>query len=81
MYQIYLTQEGELYDKSVLDNLLNEAANSQKATNVKRENKAYSYKEQMEEIALRKELEEKKMEINNINRIYISYLSVELYIS
>ena len=61
-YQIYLTPEGELYDKSVLENLKSEAATSQKAatTNVKRENKAYSYKEQMEEIALRKELEEKK---------------------
>ena len=59
-YEIYLTPEGQLYDKSVLDNLLNEAANSQKATNIKRESKAYSYKEQMEDIALRKELEEKK---------------------
>ena len=61
-YQIYLTREGELYDKSVLENLKSEAATSQKAatTNVKRENKAYSYKEQMEDIALRKELEEKK---------------------
>lgn len=58
-YEIYLTKEGELYDKSVLANILNEA-NSQKATNIKRENKAYSYKEQMEDIALRKELEEKK---------------------
>ena len=57
-YEIFLTPEGELYDKSILENLLNET--SQKATNIKRENKAYSHKDQMEEIALRKELEEKK---------------------
>ena len=59
-YEIYLTPEGELFDKSVMDNLLNEAASSLKSTNVKRENKAYSHKDQMEEIALRKELEEKR---------------------
>merc|ERR1712150_280973 len=35
-YEIFLTAEGELYDKSILENLLNET--SQKATNIKREN-------------------------------------------
>jgi len=54
-YQIYLTPEGELFDKSVI-----ESNNAESTVNIKRENKAYSYKEQMEEIALRKEIEEKK---------------------
>ena len=34
-----------------------------KAQNVQRENKAYSYKEQMEEEALRKEIEAKKAKL------------------
>merc|ERR1712179_462166 len=49
-YQIFLTPAGEVYDKAAIDNLKADS----KAQNVKRENKAYSYKEQMEEIALRK---------------------------
>ena len=57
-YEIFLTPEGQLYDKSMLENIMNES--SQKTTNIKRENKAYSHKEQMEEIALRREIEEKK---------------------
>ena len=65
-YEIYLTPEGQLYDKSVMDNLVNEAASSQKAMNIKRENKAYSHKEQMEEVALRKEFEEKKRKDNKM---------------
>ncbi|XP_040564950.1 LOW QUALITY PROTEIN: stalled ribosome sensor GCN1 [Lepeophtheirus salmonis] len=52
---IYYTPDGEVYDKSVLNN-----GNGTDTTNIKRENKAYSYKEQMEEIALRKEIEEKR---------------------
>merc|ERR1712142_986674 len=48
-YQIFLTPVGEVYDKAAIDNLKSDS----KAQNVKRENKAYSYKEQMEEIALR----------------------------
>lgn len=54
-YFTYLTPEGELYDKSVLPS--NE---EEKTSQIKRENKAYSYKEQLEEIQLRKELELKK---------------------
>nr|XP_018901965.1 PREDICTED: eIF-2-alpha kinase activator GCN1 [Bemisia tabaci] len=57
-YFTYLTPEGELYDKSVITN--SETENSSIAVNVKRESKAYSFKEQQEEMQLRKELEEKK---------------------
>ena len=56
-YEIYLTPEGELFDKSVLEAHRNEAQNSK---NIKKESKLYSYKEQMEEIELRKELEARK---------------------
>ena len=55
-YMVYETPEGELYDKSAVENLKADG----KAQNIKRENKAYSYKEQMEEMKLRKELEAKK---------------------
>ena len=55
-FLIYQTPEGELYDKAAVENLKSD----NQSKNVKRENKAYSYKEQMEEIALRKELEAKK---------------------
>jgi hypothetical protein len=54
-YFTYLTPEGELYDKSVLPS--NE---EEKTAHIKRENKAYSYKEQLEEIQLRREIEAKK---------------------
>lgn len=56
-YEIYLTPEGELYDKTVLEVHKNEHSNTK---NIKKESKLYSYKEQMEEIELRKELEAKK---------------------
>jgi len=46
-FQTYLTPEGELYDTSVIE------SNNVDNTNIKRESKAYSYKEQMEELALR----------------------------
>ncbi|XP_060530072.1 stalled ribosome sensor GCN1 [Cylas formicarius] len=54
-YFIYLTPEGELYDKSVVPG---DETNAE--MNLKRESKAYSYKEQLEELQLRRELEEKK---------------------
>lgn len=56
-YFTYLTHEGELYDKSVLPS--NE---EEKTAHIKRENKAYSYKEQLEEIQLRREIEAKKQQ-------------------
>ncbi|KAH8379372.1 hypothetical protein KR009_004448, partial [Drosophila setifemur] len=55
-YLTYLTPDGELYDKSVIPQ-----TDSQYATvRVKRENKVYSYKEQLEEIQLRREIDEKR---------------------
>ena len=56
-YETYLTPEGELFDKRVLESIQNEKDSTM---NMKRESKAYSYKEQMEELALRKEIEEKR---------------------
>lgn len=57
-YFTYLTPEGELYDKSVIPgNDENEILN---AMNMKRESKVYSFKEQQEELQLRRELYEKK---------------------
>ncbi|CAG2110637.1 unnamed protein product, partial [Medioppia subpectinata] len=55
-YEIYLTKDNELYDQSILDAIPAEMQNK----NIKRESKVYSYKEQMEEIELKKELEAKK---------------------
>ena len=56
-YETYLTPDGELFDKRVLESIQNEKDSTM---NMKRESKAYSYKEQMEELALRKEIEEKR---------------------
>ncbi len=55
-YGVYLTPEGTVYDRTTIDNL----KEGNESKNIKRESKAYSYKEQMEEIALRKEIEEKR---------------------
>ncbi|XP_037948421.1 eIF-2-alpha kinase activator GCN1 [Teleopsis dalmanni] len=55
-YFTYLTPNGELYDKSVIPN--NEDIYS--TVGLKRENKVYSYKEQLEELQLRREIEEKR---------------------
>lgn len=57
-YFTYLTPEGELYDKSVMPgNDENDILNSM---NMKRESKAYSFKDQQEELQLRRELYEKR---------------------
>ena len=53
-YEIYGTPPGILYDAQVLDMFREE-----EDKNIKRESKLYSYKEQIEEIKLRKELEAK----------------------
>lgn len=55
-YFTFLTPEGELYDQSVLPI----EDSKQSLSQLKRESKVYSYKEQLEEIQLRKELEEKR---------------------
>lgn len=55
-YFTFLTPDGELYDKSVIPN----TDDIYKDLSKKRENKVYSYKEQLEEIQLRREIEEKK---------------------
>jgi hypothetical protein len=57
-YFTYLTPEGELYDKSVLPG--NDENDILNAMNMKRESKAYSFKEQQEELQLRRELYEKR---------------------
>uniref|UniRef100_A0A1B6CCQ0 TOG domain-containing protein n=1 Tax=Clastoptera arizonana TaxID=38151 RepID=A0A1B6CCQ0_9HEMI len=56
-YFTYLTPPGEVYDKSVIPGKENDGSFN---TNMKRESKVYSFKEQQEELALRRELEEKK---------------------
>nr|XP_019554630.2 eIF-2-alpha kinase activator GCN1 [Aedes albopictus] len=55
-YFTYLTPDGELYDKSVIPNSEEQTSTA----HLKRENKAYSYKEQLEELTLRREIEEKR---------------------
>ncbi|XP_071180493.1 stalled ribosome sensor GCN1-like [Mytilus edulis] len=57
-YGIFLTPSGELFDKSMLEKF--EKNDDSKQANIKRENKLYSYAEQMAEIELRKELDKKK---------------------
>lgn len=54
-YFVFLTPEGELYDRSVV-----ESAKEAEERNIKRESQVYSYKEQIEELQLRRELEEKR---------------------
>ncbi|CAG9783453.1 unnamed protein product [Diatraea saccharalis] len=63
-YFTYLTPPGELYDKSAVPG--NEDS---KEMNLKRESKAYSYKEQLEELQLRRELEDKKRKEGKIKEV------------
>nr|XP_014345196.1 PREDICTED: translational activator GCN1 [Latimeria chalumnae] len=56
-YAIMLTPEGELYDKSIIQSAQQE---STKKGNMKRENKAYSFKEQIIEMELKEEIKKKK---------------------
>ncbi|CAK8692590.1 unnamed protein product [Clavelina lepadiformis] len=55
-YEIMTTPEGSLYNMAIIDSAPKIGSNK----NVKRENKAYSYKDQLMEEELRKELELKK---------------------
>ncbi|XP_072244658.1 stalled ribosome sensor GCN1 [Leuresthes tenuis] len=56
-YNIMQTPEGELYDNSIIQSAQKE---NTKKVNMKRENKAYSYKEQIIELELQEELKKKK---------------------
>ncbi|XP_043924837.1 eIF-2-alpha kinase activator GCN1 [Protopterus annectens] len=56
-YAIMQTPENELYDKSIIRSAQQESV---KKANMKRENKAYSFKEQMIEIELKEEIKKKK---------------------
>ncbi|KAM9391827.1 stalled ribosome sensor GCN1 [Pholidichthys leucotaenia] len=56
-YAIMLTPEGELYDNSIIQSAQKE---NTKKVNMKRENKAYSYKEQIIELELQEEMKKKK---------------------
>ena len=59
-YQIMKTKPGDLFDKSLIESHLKQQREASLLTNIKRENKAYSYKEQLVDIELKKELEAKK---------------------
>ncbi|XP_032513752.2 stalled ribosome sensor GCN1 isoform X1 [Danaus plexippus] len=63
-YFVYLTPPGLLYDKSVLPG--NDEGNEM---NLKRESKAYSYKEQLEELQLRRELDEKRRREGKVKEV------------
>ncbi|XP_067680434.1 stalled ribosome sensor GCN1-like [Haliotis asinina] len=56
-YHIFLTPDGQLYDNSIIESAMKSET---KETNIKRENRLYSHKEQLAELELRKELEKKK---------------------
>lgn len=66
-YFTYLTPPGELYDKSAVPG--NE---DNKEMNLKRESKAYSYKEQLEELQLRRELDEKNKREGKVKEVPLS---------
>ncbi|XP_063049670.1 stalled ribosome sensor GCN1 [Engraulis encrasicolus] len=57
-YAIMNTPDGELYDKSIIQSGVQQE--SVKKGNMKRENKAYSFKEQIIELELQEELKKKK---------------------
>ncbi|XP_012704734.2 eIF-2-alpha kinase activator GCN1 isoform X1 [Fundulus heteroclitus] len=56
-YAIMQTPDGELYDNSIIQSAQKE---NTKKVNMKRENKAYSYKEQIIELELQEEMKRKK---------------------
>ncbi|XP_047528363.1 eIF-2-alpha kinase activator GCN1 [Vanessa atalanta] len=63
-YFVYLTPQGHLYDKSVVPG--NEDS---REMNLKRESKAYSYKEQLEEMQLRREIDEKRRREGKVKEV------------
>lgn len=71
---VYLEKPTE-YGVTVLFLCSNEDS---KEMNLKRESKAYSYKEQLEELQLRRELEEKNKREGKLKEVWICQLSVRL---
>jgi len=62
--EIMQLKEGEVYDRSLVDAAIKQIQEGTSQTaNLRRENKAYSYKEQLADAELRKELEAKKGKI------------------
>ena len=60
-WEIMRLKDGEVHDRQLIDSAIKQIQESaNQPTNLKRENKAYSYKEQMAELELRKEIEAKK---------------------
>lgn len=59
-YEIFKYPEGELWDKSVIEALKEET----QTKNIKRENKLYSYKEQLADLEIRREIEAKRKKQN-----------------
>ncbi|XP_074594680.1 ubiquinone biosynthesis protein COQ2, mitochondrial [Brevipalpus obovatus] len=59
-YEIFKTPEGQLWDYSVVEAKKDDIS----AKNLKRESKLYSYKEQLAEMEIRREIEKKKMKSN-----------------
>lgn len=59
-WEVMRVRDGDVYDRSLVDSVIKQMQESGTQTaNLKRENKAYSYKEQMTELELRKEIEAK----------------------
>lgn len=70
----FMTPDGELYDKSVIPHVDSQYA----TTGVKRENKVYSYKEQLEEIQLRREIDEKRQKEGKSKTVKLTQKQQEL---
>ncbi|KRF82708.1 stalled ribosome sensor GCN1 [Drosophila virilis] len=71
---IFMTPEGELYDKNVIPHI----DSQYKTIGIKRENKVYSYKEQLEEIQLRREIDEKRQKEGKSKTVKLTQKQQEL---
>ena len=71
--EIFLTPDGVLYETAVID-MHKEVVTK----NIKKESKLYSYKEQMEELAIRQELESKKDKESVLNKKQQEAMAVQL---